>query len=62
MISQATPYSALDMPGWWTVPHEEGVSWITVCSYGAYSGGEGTEGHLTLLPGDVVVPQKQHKV
>ena len=59
---QPTPYYALAMPGWTTVPQEAGVAWVTVCAYGEYSGGERKEGHLSLLPGDVVVPQKQHKV
>eukprot|EP00092_Neocalanus_flemingeri_P017839 GFUD01019303.1.p1 GENE.GFUD01019303.1~~GFUD01019303.1.p1 ORF type:complete len:1705 (+),score=380.42 GFUD01019303.1:51-5165(+) len=45
------------MAGWTEVQQEEGVSWITVCSYGDKKAPE--EGHLAIVPGDVVIPHKQ---
>ena len=46
------------MEGWTEVQQEEGVSWITVFSYGDQE----IEGHLKLLPGDAVIPQMQNEV
>ena len=46
------------MAGWTVIPEEEGVSWITVCSYVE----KDTEGRLKLLPGDAVIPSHQTEV
>ena len=48
------------MVDWTDIQEEEGVSWITVSSYAV--GKDSAEGHLSILPGDEVIPSKQTEV